>query len=59
MVVSSVSPERCEITVAYEERLASATVSSVSVSVPIWLSLTRMALATPSRDAALEDARRW
>ena len=49
IVVSSVSPERCEITVAYEAPLARATVSSVSVSVPIWLSLTKMALATPSR----------
>ena len=49
IVVSSVSPDRCEITVPYDAPLASATVSSVSVSVPIWLSLTRMALATPSR----------
>ncbi len=29
--------------------MARATVSRVSVSVPIWFSLTRMALATPSR----------
>ena len=49
MVVSSVSPERCEITGLYEALVASATVSSVSVRVPIWLSLTRMALATPAR----------
>ena len=49
MVVSSVSPERCEITVAYDARFASATVSSVSVRVPIWFSLTRTALPTPSR----------
>ena len=49
MVVSSVSPERCEITARYDDRFASSTVSRVSVNVPIWLSLTRTALATPSR----------
>src|SRR6202034_995322 len=37
MVVSSVSPERCDITDAYEARPARAMVSSVSESVPIWL----------------------
>ena len=35
IVVSSVSPERCEITARYDDRLANDTVSSVSVSVPI------------------------
>ena len=34
MVVSSVSPERCEMTAAKPLRSASETVSSVSVSVP-------------------------
>jgi len=48
MVVSSVSPERWEITVAHPARWAISTASRVSVRVPIWLSLIRMALAARS-----------
>ena len=48
MVVSSVSPERWLRTDAYAKWWASSTASSVSVSVPIWLGLIRMALATSS-----------
>ena len=47
IVVSSVSPERCDMIDAYALRPARATVSSVSESVPIWLTLTRIAFATP------------
>src|SRR6266540_6432691 len=47
--VSSVSPERCEMTVPQPARFASSTASSVSVSVPIWFTLTRTALARPWR----------
>lgn len=39
-VVSSVSPERCEVIDAYRARCAISTASSVSVRVPIWLTLT-------------------
>src|SRR5438094_876851 len=46
-VVSSVSPDRCDITHAYAAWAATSTVSSVSVSEPIWLGLIRIALATP------------
>ena len=49
MVVSSVSPERCEMTALKPAFSAMATASSVSVSVPIWLSLTSTEFATPSR----------
>ena len=52
MVVSSVSPERCDITAAKPAARASSIASSVSVSVPIWLTLTRIALPTPRVDAA-------
>ena len=52
--VSSVSPERCEITERYEARVAAAIVSRVSVKVPIWLTFTKMALATPASMPALE-----
>src|SRR5262249_16066201 len=48
IVVSSVSPERCDITHPYPCERASSIVSSVSVSVPIWLTLGRIAFATPS-----------
>ena len=55
IVVSSVSPDRWHMTDGVAScECARPTVSSVSVSVPIWLTLTRMALATPSVDAALE-----
>ena len=47
MVVSSVSPERCEQTAVQPARVAISMASSVSVSVPIWLSLMRMELAEP------------
>jgi CheY-like chemotaxis protein len=49
MVVSSVSPERCDITALQPARWAVSTASSVSLRVPIWLTLTRMALATALR----------
>ena len=53
MVVSSVSPERCEMIVSYPLRAASSTASNVSDSVPIWFGLIRMLLAAsvsiPSR----------
>src|SRR5947208_146356 len=45
IVVSSVSPERWLITTPYEACWAIRTTSRVSVSVPIWFSLTRMAFA--------------
>src|SRR6266568_8496592 len=48
IVVSSVSPERCDMTHAYPFSRAKRIVSSVSVSVPIWLTLIRIAFATPS-----------
>src|ERR1700756_4941705 len=47
IVVSSVSPERCEKTVRQPDRCAISTASSVSDKVPIWLTLTSKALATP------------
>jgi len=46
IVTSSVSPDRCDITEVYAARVAMPTVSSVSVRVPIWLTLMRMELAT-------------
>ena len=46
MVESSVSPDRCEMIVAYDASRAMATASSVSVTVPIWFSLTSSALPT-------------
>ena len=48
IVVSSVSPERCEITAAKPASCASRIASRVSLSVPIWLSLTRIAFAARS-----------
>ena len=48
MKVSSVSPERCEMTAVRRCVRASSMASSVSVSVPIWLTLIRIELATPS-----------
>jgi len=45
MKVSSVSPERCDTTTPYLAFFATVMASSVSVSVPIWLTLMRMALA--------------
>jgi hypothetical protein len=47
MKVSSVSPERCEITHRYPASRAIWIASSVSVSVPIWLSLIRIEFAIP------------
>ena len=51
--VSSVSPERWEMTARYPWRRARLMASRVSVTVPIWFSLMRMALAAPS-DAFLQ-----
>ena len=48
IVVSSVSPERWDIMVAYPARLAVSTVLKVSVRVPIWFTFTNTAFATPS-----------
>ena len=48
IVVSSVSPERWLITTPYEAPRACSMTSRVSVSVPIWLTLTRMAVPMPS-----------
>src|SRR5271154_6517580 len=45
MVASSVSPERCDTTAAYLALNAMSMAAKVSVRVPIWLGLTRMALA--------------
>src|SRR5918996_4008301 len=49
MVVSSVSPDRCEITRPKPASAARVTTSRVSVSVPIWLGFTRIALAARAR----------
>ena len=45
MNVSSVSPERCDITEVQPLRVAMSTASRVSVSEPIWLTLIRIELA--------------
>src|SRR4029078_5296037 len=47
MVVSSVSPDRCDITLVYPARFAISTAASVSVSEAIWVTLMRMELPTP------------
>src|SRR4029077_20011414 len=47
MKVSSVSPERWEIIEVYPLRRARSMASRVSLTVPIWLTLIRMLLATP------------
>src|SRR6266849_3119376 len=46
--VSSVSPERCEMIELYPAFRASSIASIVSVTLPIWFSLIRIALAMPS-----------
>ena len=46
IVVSSVSPERCEITVVYPFSLANWIVSNVSVKEPIWFGLINILFAT-------------
>ena len=51
MKVSSVSPERCEMIVVQPFRCAISTDSSVSVSVPIWFTLTSTLLAGALLDA--------
>ena len=56
MVVSSVSPLRWLMIVVNLFRFASSTASSVSVSVPIWFTFTRMLLPQPFVDAALAAA---
>ncbi len=48
-MTSSVSPERCEITAVQPARCAISTAASVSVSVPIWFTFTRIEFAIPSR----------
>ena len=52
IVVSSVSPERCDTTADQPAPRASSIASIVSVSVPIWLSLMRTEFAASSLDAA-------
>jgi hypothetical protein len=47
MKVSVVSPDRCETNCAYPPRRQTAIASSVSVTVPIWLTLIRAAFPTP------------
>jgi len=47
MVVSSVSPERCEMTAPKPASSAIRTASRVSVRVPIWFTFTRIALPAP------------
>ena len=54
MNVSSVSPERCEMMVVQPLRWAISTDSSVSVSVPIWFTLTSTLLRRPSRCPSLD-----
>lgn len=53
MLVSSVSPERCDMTIFMPFSFASSTAASVSVSVPIWFGFTSSAFAAlrpmPSR----------
>ena len=51
-MVSSVSPERCDTIGRQPARRASSMAAIVSVSVPIWLSLMRMAFAAALLDAA-------
>src|SRR6266481_637575 len=46
--VSSVSPERCEMIELYPAFRASSIASIVSVTLPIWFSLIKIALAIPS-----------
>src|SRR5947208_3170242 len=48
MNVSSVSPERCEIIEWYPDLRPSSIASIVSVTLPIWFSLIRIAFAMPS-----------
>ena len=52
IVVSSVSPERCDTTADQPAPRASSIASIVSVSVPIWLSLISTEFAAPSSIAA-------
>src|SRR5690625_6872904 len=54
MVVSSVSPERWDIMDRKPARWARSTASKVSVSVPIWLTLTSSALAARSEEHTSE-----
>ena len=51
MVVSSVSPERCDTIAVHDARWASWMAWIVSVSVPIWFSLIKMLLQLRSRIA--------
>ena len=54
IVVSSVSPLRWLMIAVNLFRFASSIASSVSVSVPIWFTFTRMLLPHPLGDAALQ-----
>src|SRR5215471_5601852 len=53
---SSLSPERCEITEVYPLRRARSIASSVSLTVPIWLTLIRIELATA---LSIPSCRNW
>jgi len=57
MVVSSVSPDRCEMTLAYPAVRAISMASSVCITVPIWLSFTSSAFCDALLDALPEDRR--
>ena len=46
MVVSSVSPDLCDMIAVYPALFAVSTASKVSVIVPIWFTLTSIALPT-------------
>ena len=56
MVVSSLSPERCEMTAVNPARCAMSMASSVSLSVPIWLTLIRIELPAPRSINGLAQA---
>ena len=47
IVVSSVSPDRCDIMHRYPELCANVTASNVSDNVPIWFTFTNNAFAAP------------
>ena len=57
MKVSSVSPERCEMIEVYPLRRANSIASSVSETVPIWLTLIRIEFAMPCSMPLLQPLR--